>query len=62
MKNLTYDEAGPDVLGMNAIISLRKMCIDEHRWPGCEDDPDFTSEGQGVPVQCQPADAQLGFL
>jgi hypothetical protein len=48
MKDLEYEEQGPPVFSMKDMVRLRRMCIDEHRWPGCEADPEFTNQGQSV--------------
>jgi len=46
MKDLEYEEQGPPVFSMKDMLRLRRKCIDEHRWPGCEEDPEFTNQGQ----------------
>jgi hypothetical protein len=50
MKDLRYEEKGPRVFTMQDMMRLRRKCIDEHEWPGCKQDPEFTSDGQ-----CRPA-------
>ena len=33
---------------MSQVMELRRLCIEEHVWPGCEQDPDFTQRGEWV--------------
>lgn len=30
---------------LSELQSLRRMCVQDHKWPGCETDPSFTSKG-----------------
>jgi hypothetical protein len=27
-------------------VELRRKCIEQHKWPGCEEDPNFTNDGE----------------
>jgi hypothetical protein len=33
-------------------VELRRKCIEEHKWPGCEEDPNFTNDGEGLSSMC----------
>ena len=37
-------------MSMADVIKARRKCIDTHKWPGCEDDSQFTCQGEWAQV------------
>lgn len=36
----------PQLRNLDDLKELRRVCIEEHTWPGCDDHPEFTNNGE----------------
>jgi hypothetical protein len=43
----TISEEGefPSLRRLEDLRAMRRQCIETHRWPGCENNPEFTQNG-----------------
>lgn len=36
----------PELRNLDDLKELRRVCLEEHTWPGCDDHPEFTNNGE----------------